>query len=90
MADKSRDVEGRPEQHGEKADLSLDREREMLFFANNPDLEEQLAGEWVALDGDTLISHGPDLSVVLLQARNAGHPHPFVTRVPDSAVTFVF
>jgi hypothetical protein len=71
-------------------DLRVERERELHFFDAHPDLERQLVGQWVALDGDQLISHGPDLGDVLQKARDAGHPHLFVTRVPDPAVTFVF
>jgi hypothetical protein len=45
----------------------------------------QYAGEWVALNGNCLLSHGPDGRAVLSQARRAGVAIPFVVRVetPD-------
>lgn len=39
------------------------------------------AGEWVALDGDRLLSHGKDPETVFAEARSAGVPVPFVERV---------
>jgi hypothetical protein len=71
-------------------DLTIVRARELHFFDARPDLERQLVGEWVALDGDELISHGTDLDDVLQRAEDAGHPNPFVTRVLDPTVTYVF
>lgn len=70
--------------------LWIERERELRFFEAHPELEQQFAGQWVALDGDELISHGSELAKVLQAAQDAGHPTPFITRVPDPAVTFVF
>jgi hypothetical protein len=45
----------------------------------------QYAGEWVALNGDCLLSHGTDGRVVLTEARRAGVAIPFGVRVdsPD-------
>ena len=37
----------------------------------------EYAGQWVALKGDSLISHGPHGVAVLEAARNAGHPDAF-------------
>ena len=75
---------------GYTSDTPAVRERERLFFAAHPDLELELIGQWVALDGDELVAHGDDLAVVIEQARRAGHPHPFLTRVFDPASTFIF
>ena len=43
------------------------------------------AGQWVALNGACLLSHGPDGRLVLSEARRAGIGVPFVVRVekPD-------
>lgn len=71
-------------------DLLVERERELHFFDTRPELEQQLAGQWVAIDGDELISHGPDLSDVLRRAEDAGHPNPLVARVFEPAVTHVY
>lgn len=38
---------------------------------------EEYAGQWVALKGDQLISHGPHGVAVMEAARNAGHPDAF-------------
>jgi hypothetical protein len=45
----------------------------------------QYAGEWVALNGNCLLSHGTDGRVVLSEARRGGVAVPFVVRVekPD-------
>ena len=76
--------------HAHEVDLLVARKHELRFFDEHPELEQQLAGEWVALDGEELIAHGHDLADVLQRASLAGHPHPFITRVPDPSVTFVF
>lgn len=72
------------------AHLRIEREQEIHFFDTNPELERELAGQWVALDGETLVSHGSDLADVLRRARDAGHTHPYITRVLDPSVTLVF
>lgn len=41
----------------------------------------QFADEWIALDGDRLVSHGPDAKSVFDEARAAGVPKPFFVRV---------
>lgn len=40
-------------------------------------------GQWVALVGDHLVSHGPDAREVYLAAKAAGVEVPFVERVRD-------
>ena len=40
-------------------------------------------GQWVALDGDVLLSHGPKAGPVLEEACRKGVPQPLLTRVPD-------
>ncbi|HLG14306.1 MAG TPA: DUF5678 domain-containing protein [Blastocatellia bacterium] len=45
------------------------------------DHRAQYEGEWVALDGDLLIAHGPDGREVMAEARGAGVAIPFVVRV---------
>jgi len=74
----------------EPTDLLVERECELHFFDTRPELEQQLAGQWAAIDGDELISHGTDLTAVLQSAENAGHPNPLVTRVFDPAITYVY
>ena len=45
----------------------------------------EYAGQWVALEGDCLLSYGTDGRVVLSEARRAAVAVPFVVRVdsPD-------
>ena len=45
---------------------------------------EEYAGQWVALDGDRLLSHGSDGRQVLGEARRACVDIPFVVRVESS------
>jgi hypothetical protein len=42
------------------------------------DYEAQYAGQWVALDGDRLLSHGSDPREVYAEARATGVLVPFV------------
>ncbi len=76
--------------HAKAVDLQVERVRELRFFQEHPELEQQLVGQWVALDGDELVSHGTDLIEVVRRAADMGHPNPFITRVLDPAVTYVF
>jgi len=43
----------------------------------------EYAGQWVALDGDRLIAHGPDARAVYAAANADGAYLPLVTRVED-------
>ena len=53
------------------------REREWLHV-NGP----RYAGQWVAIEGDKLISNGENAKAVLQQARAAGVPHPLLMHIP--------
>lgn len=44
--------------------------------------ELEYAGQWVALDGDTLLSHGPDASAVRDEARRSGVDRPLLVHIP--------
>jgi hypothetical protein len=54
---------------------SLHREREMRWLAEH---EAEYAGQWLALDGDCLLSHGEDPHKVRAEARAMGVESPFV------------
>jgi hypothetical protein len=43
----------------------------------------EYVGQWVALDGDRLIAHGPDAHAVFVAAEADGAYLPLVTRVED-------
>jgi hypothetical protein len=58
------------------------REREHAWLdANMRDLEENHAGQWVALQGDELIAVGDKLSDVLAAARSKGVENPLITAI---------
>jgi hypothetical protein len=59
---------------------ALRRQREMRWLSQH---EAQYAGEWVALDGDRLLSHGPDPRKVYAEAHAAGVAVPFVAYAED-------
>lgn len=47
--------------------------------------QAEYQGQWVVLEGDRLISHGPDAKAVIEEARAAGITRPFLVQVtlPD-------
>jgi len=45
-------------------------------------------GEWVALDGNRLVAHGPKLATVKAAAQAAGVSRPFFASVPDEDLPF--
>lgn len=50
---------------------------------------DEYLGQWVALDGDRLLAHGPDARQVYLAAREAGVRAPFLELVaPKEEVAF--
>ena len=44
---------------------------------------EEFAGQWVALDGDSLLSHGPDAFAVRDEAQSKGVERPLMVHRPD-------
>jgi hypothetical protein len=52
------------------------------------DHRAEYLGQWVALQGDSLISHGPNARQVHLQAKAAGIEIPFVVRVVEEEGPF--
>jgi hypothetical protein len=54
------------------------------------ELAAQYPGEWIAIEGSRLVAHAEDLSEVLRLAEEAGHPHPFVTAIPDQPITRLY
>ncbi len=68
-----------PDQKEVQGELPDPRRRcEMQWIEEHRD---EYAGQYVALDGDRLISHGPDGRHVLAEARKAGMKIPFVARI---------
>ncbi len=44
---------------------------------------QEYSGQWVALDGEELLSHGPDARKVRDEARAKGVQIPLMVHVPD-------
>src|SRR5437763_3083795 len=65
------------EQNGAQKGL-IDRSRELNWLNEN---REKYEGEWVALDGDHLLSHGMNAREVYEQARKSGVEIPFLAQV---------
>ena len=59
-------------------ETDTERQRERQWLSQHG---EEHAGEWVALDGDRLLSHGTDGRQVLSDARDTGVAIPFVVRI---------
>jgi hypothetical protein len=53
-------------------------ERERAWIESHRD---EYLGQWVALDGDRLIAHGPEARQVYQEARAAGVEVPYVERI---------
>jgi hypothetical protein len=55
--------------------LAYPREREMRWLSQH---EAEYAGQWLALDGDRLVSHGTDPRKVFAEAQAQGVADPFM------------
>ncbi|MEK7830057.1 MAG: DUF5678 domain-containing protein [Acidobacteriota bacterium] len=64
-----------------------DRTREMQWLHDHA---REYIGQWVALDGDRLIAHGPDAKAVYAAARADGAYLPLVDSIEDPDRLFVF
>lgn len=64
----------------------IDRSREQQWLKEH---NQEFAGEWVALDGDTLICHGANAREVYEGARKSGVKRPLVVEVEkDNGLPF--
>ena len=61
---------------------SIDRTLELTWI-NQHGREYQ--GEWVVLDGDRLIGHGPEPGPLVTLARTQGAERPLVTRIKEES-----
>lgn len=77
-------------QHRLSCESNLDqgfRMAELRWLQENRDrMAAEYAGEWVAIDGAEFVAHAPDLASLLLLARQAGHPNPFITAIPEEPI----
>jgi hypothetical protein len=58
--------------------LSLHRAVEMRFMDEHPEAFDPFIGEWVVLEGNSILSHGPDPVTVVNEARDAGISVPLI------------
>ena len=56
------------------------RKAEQDWLAANGD---EYRGQWVALQGDVLLSHGPKARAVREEARQKGSARPLLVRIPE-------
>ena len=56
---------------------------ELRWLGKQDKLRKKLAGQWVAVEGERLIAHGPRLKEVLQQSKAQGVEHPFVVCLPE-------
>jgi predicted DNA-binding antitoxin AbrB/MazE fold protein len=59
--------------------VSIDRQAEMKWIGDHQD---EYRGQWLALWGDQLISHGLDARAVFDEAHRKGIERPFMHHVP--------
>lgn len=65
-------------------DLRAEEMRWLL--GHQAELAELYPGEWVAVDGSTLLAHAPDLATLLKIAKRKRRPHPFISAIPAKPV----
>jgi len=56
---------------------------ESKWLEDNPNVYQELAGQWIAIKGKRLIAHGARLKDVLIQSKASGIEHPFVVALPE-------
>lgn len=80
-------IEERPAQSGRESPGPVNERRQELEWLARE--SGPYAGDWVALDGPSLVAHGEKLASVSAAARAAGIFEPFVARVPrDKDIPF--
>lgn len=61
-----------------KATTPPRRTRELAWRREHQDLLSSVAGQWVVLEGDQLVAHGPDPAALIAEARATGIRVPYV------------
>jgi hypothetical protein len=60
------------------------RERELAWLADHRTELKAHRGEYLVIEGETLVAHGRDLQHVLMEARSKGIHTPFVERIAEN------
>lgn len=61
----------------------VDRSRELKWMGDNLETLRRMAGEWIVLQDETIVAHGPDYLEVRREARRRGVDVPFIYRIPN-------
>lgn len=64
----------------------LNQMKEQLWLREHG---REFTGQWVVLDGDRLVGHGPDPRPIVAQARAEGVAAPFVELISDETGPFM-
>lgn len=59
------------------------RNLEFEWIQDNKDKLSKFAGQWIALQGKRLVSHGPNFKIVKSQAKEKGFTNPLIFFVSD-------
>lgn len=59
-------------------------ERTLEWLERTPGVLDAFVGEWVALEGTTIVAHGPSVSEVSRRARNDGYDDPLLVPVSST------
>lgn len=62
---------------------TLRRSKELRFREARQDLFKSFAGQWVCLEGETIVAHGSNVARVVEEARRRGVQVPYIFRVSD-------
>jgi len=65
---------------GVRAEATFARREEQEWLSAHG---HEYRGQWVALEGNVLLSHGPKGRIVRDEARQMGFPRPLLVRVPE-------
>jgi hypothetical protein len=66
-------------------DREMRRAREIRWREAHSEVLRQYAGQWVALEGERIVAHGPDAARVAVEARNLGVAIPYIFRVEEAS-----
>jgi hypothetical protein len=58
------------------------RELELRWLAHHPEVFREYAGQWIALQDESLVAADPRLSVVMANARARGIARPLIMYIP--------
>jgi len=72
------EVTARVPDEGNAHDRVTGRSRELAWRQSNRDDLQAFAGEWVVLEGEQIIAHGPDPAELVAAARRSGVLVPYV------------